>query len=66
MVNALSNYLEVTVKRNSQVYFMKFKDGDKASELKVIDKVGKRNTGTTVKFLPNAKYFDSVKISIPK
>ena len=66
VVNALSNYLEVTVKRNSQVYFMKFKDGDKASELKVIDKVGKRNTGTTVKFLPNAKYFDSVKISIPK
>ncbi|MCH8265231.1 MAG: DNA topoisomerase IV subunit B, partial [Proteobacteria bacterium] len=66
VVNALSNYLEVTVKRNSQVYFMKFKDGDKASELKVIDKVGKRNTGTTVKFLPNEKYFDSVKISIPK
>ena len=66
VVNALSNYLEVTVKRNSQVYFMKFKEGDKASELKVIDKVGKRNTGTTVKFLPNAKYFDSVKISIPK
>ena len=66
VVNALSNYLEVTVKRNGQVYFMKFKDGDKASELKIIDKVGKRNTGTTVKFLPNEKYFDSVKISIPK
>ena len=66
VVNALSNYLEVTVKRNSQVYFMKFKNGDKASELKVIDRVGKRNTGTTVKFLPNGKYFDSVKISIPK
>ena len=66
VVNALSNYLEVTVKRNGQVYFMKFKDGDKASELKVIDRVGKRNTGTTVKFLPNEKYFDSVKISIPK
>jgi topoisomerase-4 subunit B len=66
VVNALSNYLEVTVKRNSQVYFMKFKDGDKALELKVIDRVGKRNTGTMVKFLPNEKYFDSVKISIPK
>lgn len=66
VVNALSNYLEVTVKRNSQVYFMKFKDGDKASELKVIDRVGRRNTGTMVKFLPNEKYFDSVKISIPK
>ena len=66
VVNALSNYLEVTVKRNSQVYFMKFKDGDKALELKVIDRVGRRNTGTMVKFLPNEKYFDSVKISIPK
>ena len=66
VVNALSKYLEVTIKRNSQVYFMKFKDGEKASELKVIDKVGKRNTGTTVKFLPNEKYFDSVKISIPR
>lgn len=66
VVNALSNYLEVTVKRNSRVYFMKFKDGDKASELKVIDRVGRRNTGTMVKFLPNEKYFDSVKISIPK
>jgi topoisomerase-4 subunit B len=66
VVNALSNYLEVTVKRNSQVYFMKFKEGDKASELKVIDRVGRRNTGTMVKFLPNEKYFDSVKISIPK
>jgi topoisomerase-4 subunit B len=66
VVNALSKTLEVTVRRNSQVYFMQFKDGEKASELKAIDKVGKRNTGTTVKFLPNAKYFDSVKISIPK
>jgi topoisomerase-4 subunit B len=66
VVNALSEYLEVTVKRDSTVYFMTFKGGDKASELKAIDKVGKRNTGTTVKFLPDGKYFDSVKISIPK
>ncbi|MCH7816627.1 MAG: DNA topoisomerase IV subunit B [Proteobacteria bacterium] len=66
VVNALSQYLEVTVKRDSKVYFMKFKGGEKASELKPIDTVGKRNTGTTVKFLPDGKYFDSVKISIPK
>lgn len=64
VVNALSKYLEVTVKRDSKVYFMKFKDGEKASELKQIDTVGKRNTGTTVKFFPDAKYFDSSKISI--
>ena len=34
--------------------------------MKATGKVGRRNTGTMVKFLPNEKYFDSVKISIPK
>jgi len=66
VVNALSIYLEVTVRRDGKVYFMKFKSGEKASELKPVDTVGKRNTGTTVKFLPDEKYFDSAKISIAK
>ncbi len=66
VVNALSKTLEVTVKRDAKVYSMKFKGGEKASELKVTGKVGKRNTGTTVAFLPDGKYFDSVKISIPR
>mgnify|MGYP003753322511 CR=1 FL=1 len=66
VVNALSKTLEVEVKRDSKVYGMKFKNGNKASELKVVGKVGKRNTGTTVTFVPNEKYFDSIKISIPK
>lgn len=66
VVNALSKVLEVEVKRDSKVYSMKFKGGNKASELKVIGKVGKRNTGTTVTFVPDEKYFDSIKISIPK
>jgi topoisomerase-4 subunit B len=66
VVNALSKTLEVTVKRDGKVHQMKFKGGNKASELKVIDTVGKRNTGTTVTFLPDEKYFDSAKISIPR
>jgi len=66
VVNALSRSLEVTVKRDGVVYLMKFRNGNKASELKPIDKVGKRNTGTTVSFLPDEKYFDSPKISIPR
>lgn len=66
VVNALSKTLEVTVKRDGKVYSMSFKDGEKASELKQIDTVGKRNTGTTVTFFPDEKYFDSVKISILK
>ncbi|MEC7551137.1 MAG: DNA topoisomerase IV subunit B [Pseudomonadota bacterium] len=66
VVNALSKTLVVTVKRDAKVYSMKFKGGEKASELKVTGKVGMRNTGTTVTFLPDEKYFDSVKVSIPR
>ncbi|MBL4819682.1 MAG: DNA topoisomerase IV subunit B [Gammaproteobacteria bacterium] len=66
VVNALSKTLEVTVRRDGVVYLMKFENGNKASELKPIDTVGKRNTGTTVSFLPDEKYFDSSKISILK
>lgn len=66
VVNALSKTLEVTVKRGGKVYSMKFKGGEKASELKATGTVGKRNTGTIVKFVPDENYFDSIKISIPK
>lgn len=66
VVNALSKTLEVIVKRDGKVYSMSFKDGEKATELEQIDTVGKRNTGTTVKFTPDEKYFDSAKISILK
>ncbi|MDT8398658.1 MAG: DNA topoisomerase IV subunit B [Pseudomonadales bacterium] len=64
VVNALSSYLEVIVRRDGNVYKMTFSNGEKTSELELIDTVGKRNTGTTVKFLPDAKYFDSPNISI--
>ncbi len=66
VVNALSTTLEVTVRRDGTVYLMKFKDGEKASELKAIDKCAKRDSGTTVSFLPDGKYFDSPKISISR
>ncbi|WMP18094.1 DNA topoisomerase IV subunit B [Thiothrix lacustris] len=64
VVNALSRKLEVTIKRDSQLYRMAFADGNKASELEVIGKAGKRETGTTVHFWPDAKYFDTVKFSV--
>ena len=66
VVNALSTSLEVFVKRNGKVYHMSFKGGDKASDLKVIDSVGQRNTGTIIKFTPDPKYFDSPNVSISK
>ena len=66
VVNALSTSLEVFVKRDGKLYHMSFKGGDKATDLKVIDSVGQRNTGTIIKFSPDPKYFDSPNVSIPK
>ncbi len=64
VVNALSNNLEVTIKRNGQLYQMSFANGDKTSELNVSGKVGQRNTGTTIRFWPNPKYFDHPNFAI--
>jgi topoisomerase IV subunit B len=66
VVNALSSKLEVWVRRGGQVHHMAFADGQKTSRLKVVDTVGQRNTGTTVRFWPDPKFFDSPKFSIPK
>ncbi len=63
VVNALSEKLEVQVKRASKKYEMKFADGEVKSSLKEIDTVGRRNTGTSIRFWPNPNYFDSIKIS---
>ena len=66
VVNALSKRVDVSVRRDGKEYSMSFADGEKASPLKQIGTVGKRNTGTTIRFWPDKKYFDSVNISIPK
>jgi len=59
VVNALSTSLEVTIKRNGTLYQMTFANGEKMTELQSIGTVGRRNTGTTIHFLPNPQYFDS-------
>ena len=66
VVNALSTDLEVLIKRDGQKYRMAFKDGNRASELEVLDTVPKKQTGTTVRFYPDAQYFDSVNFSVPR
>ena len=64
VVNALSKHLEIWVKRGGKEYNMAFADGEKVSDLKVIGKVGKQNTGTRLRFWPNPKYFDTPKFSL--
>lgn len=66
VVNALSSQLDVIVKRDGKVHQILFADGDKTSNLTVIDTCGQRNTGTILRFWPDATYFDSVKFSVSR
>ena len=63
VVNALSERVDVTVKRNGEMYKIAFENGKKVEDLTVIGTCGRRTTGTTVHFKPNPKYFDSPKFS---
>ncbi|MFU2144301.1 DNA topoisomerase IV subunit B [Gallibacterium anatis] len=66
VVNALSARVDVSVKRNGEIYHIAFADGKKIEELEVVGTCGRRTTGTTVRFWPNAKYFDSAKFSVSR
>ncbi|MGD8484697.1 MAG: DNA topoisomerase IV subunit B [Thioalkalispiraceae bacterium] len=66
VVNALSKKLEIWIKRDGKEHHMSFANGDRKTKLKVIDKVGKRNTGTTLRFWPDPKFFDSPKFSVSR
>ena len=64
VVNALSSFLEAEIKRDGQKYSIRFEESEKKNDLKNIEKVGKKNTGTKVTFLPDPQYFDNAKISV--
>ena len=55
-VNALSEWLEVEVKRDGAIYFMAFERGKPVKELEVRGKT--RQTGTHVKFKPDPEIFE--------
>src|SRR5579863_3234168 len=66
VVNALSTSLEVTIKRDGHIYHMAFNNGERASKLKTMGEVNKRQTGTSIRFWPNEKYFDTVRFAVNK
>ena len=66
VVNALSKHLEVWVRREGREYNIAFANGEKRSPLEVVGEVGKRNTGTTLRFWPDPTYFDSPRIAVSK
>ncbi|WP_203322198.1 DNA topoisomerase IV subunit B [Pseudoxanthomonas beigongshangi] len=63
VVNALSKKVEIFIKREGNEYRMEFRDGDAASKLEAVGTVGKKNTGTRLRFWPDAKYFDTPKFN---
>ncbi|MDH4108977.1 MAG: DNA topoisomerase IV subunit B [Gammaproteobacteria bacterium] len=66
VVNALSKNLEVWIRRDGKEYNMSFANGKKRGKLEVVGKVGKANTGTTLRFWPDPSYFDSPNISVSR
>ncbi|MEZ9832554.1 DNA topoisomerase IV subunit B [Vibrio breoganii] len=66
VVNALSKRVEVNVRRDGQVYQIAFEHGDKVQDLTVVGTCGKRNSGTSVHFWPDSKYFDSGNFSVTR
>jgi topoisomerase-4 subunit B len=64
VVNALSKRLEVWVRRNGREYSMAFAHGEKVSDLQAAGTVGRNNTGTTLRFWPDERYFDTPKFSV--
>jgi topoisomerase-4 subunit B len=66
VVNALSKNLEVWIRRGGVEYNLSFVNGKKRGKLEKVGKVGKANTGTTIRFWPDKQYFDSEKISVKR
>ena len=58
VVNALSEWLEVQVHKNGQIYEMKFSRGTITQDMKVVGKTD--HTGTTVTFKPDPEMFDTL------
>ncbi len=66
VVNALSKKLECWVRRGGKEYHIGFEGGRLKSKLAVVGDAPKSRTGTTVRFWPDAQYFDSDKFAMPR
>ncbi len=63
VVNALSTYLEVNIQRDGALHRITFKNGYRDQPLTLVKSIGKNNSGTNLKFYPDASYFDRPRFS---
>ncbi|MBN2865618.1 MAG: DNA topoisomerase IV subunit B [Thiotrichales bacterium] len=66
VVNALSKRIEIQIKREGAIHQIAFENGEVVEPLEVVGKVGKKNTGTKLRFWPDPKFFDSPKYALKK
>ena len=66
VVNALSKRIEIQIKREGAIHQIAFENGEVVEPLEVIGKVGKKNTGTKLRFWPDPKFFDSPKYALKR
>jgi topoisomerase-4 subunit B len=64
VTNALSEKLEVEIKREGGVHTITFENGAVTKKLKKTGTVGEKNSGTSLRIWPNRKYFDSPKVGL--
>ena len=64
VVNALSEYMRVEVRRNGKIYRQEFSRGRKLTELEVVGEA--KDTGTTITFLPDSEIFGDIKYNFSK
>jgi DNA gyrase subunit B len=61
VVNALSEWMKVEVKRDGKLYFQEYKRGVPVKPVKEIDKAKKNETGTKTTFMPDSEIFKVIK-----
>jgi topoisomerase-4 subunit B len=65
VTNALSERLEVEVRREGACHRIVFENGVVREKLKIVRKCAPRDSGTSLRIWPNKKYFDSPRVSLP-
>ncbi|THD06551.1 DNA topoisomerase IV subunit B [Metallibacterium scheffleri] len=66
VVNALSSRVEVNIRRDGSEYRMCFAHGAPLGKLEIVGPAPKKRSGTTLRFWPESKYFDTPKFALPK